>query len=88
MSPSPMDWAPKAVAGSIPGDATFSDAPVVAYVSLNDAVFNFGHALFDFLFPVFNTLQLLDVYHPDFQLLLAKHQVSRLAMHCPDCSAR
>ncbi len=46
MSPSPMDWAPKAVAGSIPGGATFSDAPVVAYVSLNDAVFNFGHALF------------------------------------------
>lgn len=74
MSPSPMDWAPKAVAGSIPGGATFSEAPVVAYVSLNDAVFNFGHALFDFLFPVFNTLQLLDVYHPDFQLLLAKHQ--------------
>ncbi len=91
MSPSPMDWAPKAVAGTVPGDAAFSDAPVVAYVSLNDAVFNFGHALFDFLFPVFNTLQLLDVYHPDFQLLLAKHQVSRLAMHCPtcpDCSAR
>jgi len=83
MSPSPMDWAPKAVAGSIPGGATFSDAPVVAYVSLNDAVFNFGHALFDFLFPVFNTLQLLDVYHPDFQLLLAKHQVNinKLAMH-------
>ena len=81
MSPSPMDWAPKAVAGSIPGGATYSDAPVVAYVSLNDAVFNFGHALFDFLFPVFNTLQLLDVYHPDFQLLLAKHQVNRLAMH-------
>ncbi|KAL0030947.1 hypothetical protein WJX79_003275 [Trebouxia sp. C0005] len=74
MSPSPMDWAPKAVAGSIPEGAVFSDAPVVAYVSLNDAVFNFGHALFDFLFPVFNTLQLLDVYHPDFQLLLAKHQ--------------
>ncbi|KAA6418193.1 MAG: hypothetical protein FRX49_11851 [Trebouxia sp. A1-2] len=74
MSPSPMDWAPKAVAGSIPEGAVFSDAPVVAYVSLNDAGFNFGHALFDFLFPVFNTLQLLDVYHPDFQLLLAKHQ--------------
>ncbi len=38
---------------------------------------------FDFLFPVFNTLQLLDVYHPDFQLLLAKHQVNinKLAMH-------
>ena len=80
MSPSPMDWAPKAVAGSIPEGAVFSDAPVVAYVSLNDAGFNFGHALFDFLFPVFNTLQLLDVYHPDFQLLLAKHQVCRLAM--------
>ncbi|KAL3163114.1 hypothetical protein ABBQ32_009529 [Trebouxia sp. C0010 RCD-2024] len=74
MSPSPMDWAPKAMPGAIPSDAVFSDAPVVAYVSLNDAVFNFGHALFDFLFPVFNTLQLMDMYHPDFQLLLAKHQ--------------
>lgn len=76
MSPSPMDWAPKAVPGTLPADAVFSDAPVVAYVSLNDAVFNFGHALFDFLFPVFNTLQLMDMYHPDFQLLLAEHQVS------------
>ena len=76
MSPSPMDWAPKAMPGALPSDAVFSDAPVVAYVSLNDAVFNFGHALFDFLFPVFNTLQLMDMYHSDFQLLLAEHQVS------------
>ena len=79
MAPSPMDWAPKAMPGAVPQDAMFSTAPVVAYVSLNDAVYNFGHALFDFLFPVFNTLQLLDVYHPDFQLLLAEHQVSNHA---------
>lgn len=78
MSPSPMEWAPKAMPGTLPADAVFNDAPVVAYVSPNDAVFNFGHALFDFLFPVFNTLQLMDMYHPDFQLLLAEHQVSGL----------
>ena len=79
-----MDWAPLAMPGAVPQDAVFSTAPVVAYVSLNDAVYNFGHALFDFLFPVFNTLQLLDVYHPDFQLLLAEHQVSRhAALPCP-----
>lgn len=84
MSPSPMDWAPQVISGGIPQDAPFSDAPVVAYVSLNDAVFNFGHALFDFLFPVFNTLQLLDVYHPDFQLLLAEHQVCiSFTLPCP-----
>ena len=73
-----MEWAPKAMPGTLPADAVFNDAPVVAYVSPNDAVFNFGHALFDFLFPVFNTLQLMDMYHPDFQLLLAEHQVSGL----------
>lgn len=84
MRPSPMDWAPKAMQGAIPSEAVFSDAPVVAYVSLNDAVFNFGHALFDFLFPVFNTLLLMDMYHPDFQLLLAKHQVGgTLYQNCP-----
>ena len=76
-----MDWAPKAVPGALPPDAIFSDAPVVAYVSLNDAVFNFGHALFDFLFPVFNTLQLMDMYHSDFQLLLAEHQVRSKFTH-------
>lgn len=81
MSPSPMNWAPKAVPGVLPADAVFSDAPVVAYVSLNDAVFNFGHALFDFLFPVFNTLQLMDMYHSDFQLLLAEHQVRPKLTH-------
>ena len=83
MAPMPMDFAPKVMPGAVPQDATFSDAPVMAYVSLNDAAFNFGHALFDFLFPVFNTLQMLDVYHPDFQLLLAKHQVSYSLLPCP-----
>lgn len=82
-----MDWAPRAMPGAVPQDAVFSTAPVVAYVSLNDAVYNFGHALFDFLFPVFNTLQLLDVYHPDFQLLLAEHQVSNHAGPARTCPA-
>ena len=34
-----------------------------------------GHAMFDFLVPVFNVLQLFQLYTPDFQLLLAEHQV-------------
>lgn len=71
-----MHWAPTTLVGDIPPEATFNDAPVVAYVSLNDFAGNFGHALFDFLFPVFNALDLTNTYRPDFQLLLAKHQVS------------
>ena len=31
--------------------------------------------MFDFLFPVFNVLQLFQLYTPEFQLLLADHQV-------------
>jgi hypothetical protein len=71
-----MHWAPTMTAGNIPTGATFVDAPIVAYVSLNDLAGNFGHALFDFLFPVYNALELMNEYQPDFQLLLAKHQVS------------
>lgn len=72
-----MNWAPIVHNGSIPEGAFFHETPVVAYASLNDAATgNFGHALFDFLFPVFNTLSIVGAYHPDFQLLLAEHQVS------------
>ena len=71
-----MPWAPTVTDGYIPAQAPFNKASVVAYVSLNDFAYNFGHALYDFLFPVFNVLQLMKVYQPDFQLLLAKHQVS------------
>ncbi len=39
-----MHWAPTMTAGNIPQGATFVDAPVVAYVSLNDLAGNFGHA--------------------------------------------
>ena len=60
----------------MPQNAPFSTAPVAAYVSLNDYPGNFGHALYDFLFPVFNILQLMNLYDPDFQLLLAEHQAS------------
>ncbi|KAK9794589.1 hypothetical protein WJX73_000137 [Symbiochloris irregularis] len=74
--PSYLDWAPKVKEGSIPEEAVFSSAPVAAYASLNDFAYNFGHALFDFLFPVFNALQLLNLYSPDFQLILAQHQGS------------
>ena len=34
-----------------------------------------GHALFDFLYSAFNMMQVLQVYTPEVQLLLASHQV-------------
>ena len=40
-----------------------------------DFLANFGHTLYDFLFPVFNMLQLLGLYTPDFQLVFARLQV-------------
>lgn len=73
--PSKVDWAPTVVTGTIPNGSNFHKAPVVAYASSNDFVFNFGHALFDFLFPVFNMLYIMGAYDPEFQLLLADHQV-------------
>ena len=78
-----VNWAPKVVSGAIPNDAPFVEASVTAYVSLNDFVENFGHAMFDFLFPVFNTLQMMNLYRPDFQLLLAEHQASDAPACCP-----
>lgn len=68
-------WAPEVLMQPFPSDATFSAVPVVAYASVNDFVFNFGHALFDFILPVFNSLQILGVYTPDFQLVFAEQQV-------------
>ena len=47
----------------------------MAYVSLNNFAYNFGHALYDFLFPVFNVLQLMKVYQPDFQPLRSTRYV-------------
>ena len=35
------------------------------------------------LLQVFNVLQLMSMYSPDFQLLLAKHQVPVPARHVP-----
>ena len=64
------------VEGDIPEDAVFSDSSVAAYASLNDFAFNFGHAMYDILFPAFNVMQLLNIYTPDFQLVLAQQQVS------------
>ena len=40
-----------------------------------DFLGNFGHVLYDFLFPVFNMLQILGLYTPDFQLVFARLQV-------------
>ena len=45
--------------GFLPAEAAFSKAPVAALASLNDFPFNFGHALFDFLLPVYNMLSIL-----------------------------
>lgn len=36
---------------------------------------NFGHVLYDLLAPIFNMLQLLGLYTPDFQLVFAALQV-------------
>ncbi len=76
-----MLWAPTVIDGSIPAGTTYDEANVVAYVSLNDFAGNFGHALYDFKFPVFNVLKLMKV-PTGFLALLAKHQVSS-----PECRA-
>ena len=70
-----MDWAPKVVRAVRPPQATLAASPVAVMASLNDFASNFGHSLYDFLFPVFNQMQLMGLYHPNFQLLLAQHQV-------------
>jgi hypothetical protein len=75
MKPFILPWAPEVVQETIPAGAPYSEHPVVVYASSNDFVYNFGHALFDFMYPVFNMLQTLQLYTPDFQLLLAQHQV-------------
>ena len=69
-----MPWAPSIVHAAIPPGAACAEAPVAALASLNDFASNVGHAMFDFLLPVFNSLQLLRAYTPHFQLLLADHQ--------------
>lgn len=61
--------------GRIPERHPYSDAPVAVYQSLNDFVGSFRHALFDFIIPVFNLLQLFRMYTPDFLLIEATHQV-------------
>ncbi|EIE23246.1 hypothetical protein COCSUDRAFT_63602 [Coccomyxa subellipsoidea C-169] len=69
-----LPWAPTVVTRAIPRDAAYASQPVAVYASTNDYAFNYGHALFDFLYAVFNQLQTLQLYTPDFQLLLAQHQ--------------
>ena len=51
-------WRPSIVSRPLPAEATFSTTPVAVLASLNDFPFNFGHALFDFLLPVFNMLSI------------------------------
>ena len=65
--------------GRIPERHPYSPAPVAVYASLNDFVGSFRHALFDFIVPVFNLLQLFRMYTPDFLLLEAQHQVRSAA---------
>lgn len=70
--------------GRIPERHPYSPAPVVVYHSLNDFVGSFRHAMFDFIIPVFNLLQLFRMYTPDFLLLEAQHQVWPISIHrCP-----
>ena len=73
-----LPWAPTVVHRAIPNDAAYARQPVAVYASTNDYAFNYGHALFDFLYAVFNQLQTLQLYTPAFQLLLAQHQVTLL----------
>ena len=50
--PTALFWAPDVVKAPRPADAAFAPGPVAVLASLNDFASNFGHALFDFLFPV------------------------------------
>ena len=90
IAPGKLDWAPTVVRHAKPAEATMAASPVAVLASFNDFASNFGHALFDFLFPVFNQMQLLGLYTPDFQLLLAKHQVPLLGLtaRLPSASCR
>ena len=67
--------------GRIPAKHPYSDAPVAVFQSLNDFVGSFRHALFDFILPVFNLMQLFRMYTPEFLLIEAAHQVDR-PCHC------
>ena len=67
--------------GRIPAKHPYSDAPVAVFQSLNDFVGSFRHALFDFILPVFNLMQLFRMYTPEFLLIEAAHQVDR-PWHC------
>ena len=82
IAPGKLNWAPTVVREQRPPEAFTATSPVAVLASLNDFAFNFGHALFDFLFPVFNMLQLLGLYHPSFQLLLGTHQVRFWDLRC------
>ena len=64
------------VHGRIPERYPYSDAPVAVFHSLNDFVGSFRHALFDFILPVFNLMQLFRMYTPEFLLIEAPHQVA------------
>lgn len=69
--------------GPLPAKAAFSTAPVAALASLNDLAGNFGHALFDFLFPVYNMLSLLGTSGTCCMVLWsAEHKGSDVHLHC------
>ena len=57
--PIALFWAPAVVRGPRPVEAPFAAAPVAVLASLNDFAYNFGHALYDFLFPVSRAAALL-----------------------------
>jgi hypothetical protein len=64
------------VLGAIPDTAAYvpyEEAPVHVLASANDFAFNLGHAMYDFLLPVFNLMHVFHTYDPRFQLLLYRH---------------
>ena len=77
-----LAYALQVLHGRIPDKYPYSDAPVAVFQSLNDFVGSFRHALFDFIIPVFNLMQIFRMYTPDFLLIEATHQVINLTA-CP-----
>ena len=70
-----LAYALQVLHGRIPDKYPYSDAPVAVLQSLNDFVGSFRHALFDFIIPVFNLMQMFRMYTPEFLLIEATHQV-------------
>ena len=82
-------WGPLVVSGHLPTTATFDTNLVAALASLNDLAGNFGHALFDFLNPVYNMLSLLGTFNTYCIMLWLARTQGFTSIHntvtCIDC---